>query len=143
MKRESTWLCEYQNKGGGNLDLSAFFAYLTVDAMLSDEAERIRNPKRNEKKYANLVQCCKLIGEFAKETGSQISSDDIDFPKDNHVILIYLPTEDDDIDITKCKGKLAQVIDKADGVVVDTMTDGRIRFCFVFYNTYAPKGEGD
>ena len=123
------------------IDLSAFFAYLTVDAMLSDEAERIRNPKRNEKKYADLVQCCTLIGEFAKETGSTVKADDISFPKENHVIFIHLPTENNDMDITECKGKLATVIDKADGCIIDTLTDGKIEFCFVFNDVYAPKGD--
>ncbi len=114
-------------------------AFLKVDYMLSDEMERISNPKRNDKKY-NLLreawQDCYVLAEVCK---GKIEGNSPDFPCDCHFIKLVFYTENDEVILREIKDKLANAINYADEVNINTDRKGNLRIYFGFEDVYTPR----
>lgn len=121
-------------------NLKQFITALSLAAMLSPEAERIKNPVRDDVKYENYIKAVQDCDEFAKETGTEVRFIDPDFPMADHRIWLIMPTTVDDLDITAVKGRLANVLNSASGCIVDT-ENGNVRFFISFEDVYTSKGD--
>ena len=123
--------------------LAQLLAFLKVDYLLSDERERIADPICHKGKLdafkRTLQDCC----ELAKAYQGKLESDDPEFPKGCHLIQLVLPTENDEIILRELKTKLADAIESADEINIDTDLKGNVRFYFGFEDiyTHSPKGE--
>ena len=119
-------------------ELMSYVAALSVHAMLSPEAERIPNAKRDDAKYANYVMSLKECDDFAKETGSEIEFINPDFPMADHRVWITVPTAEEEADITSVKGKLANALSNASACLIDTLNEN-IRIFLTFEDVYTER----
>ena len=118
--------------------LMQYIAALSTHAMLSPEAERIKHPKRNDKKYENYVIALKECDDFARETGSEIKFINPDFPMADHRVWLTMQTSEDEVDITEVKGKLATVLNNASSCIIDTNKEN-VRFFMTFEDIYTER----
>lgn len=114
-------------------------AFLKVDYMLSEERERITNPVRDEGKYNLLCETWQDCYELAKAYQGELKGQNPDFPCDCHVVKLVFPTETDEIILREIKSKLANAINNADEVNIDTTTNGNLRIHFGFEDVYSPR----
>lgn len=114
-------------------------AILKVDAMLSNETQRIKNPKRNDNKYNLLIKTWQDCYELAETYQGKLEGQDPDFPCDCHLVQLIFPTEDDEIILREIKSKLASAINNADEVNIDTDIKGNLRINFGFEDVYTPR----
>ena len=119
--------------------LAKLIAFLKVDCMLSDERERIFNPKRNDKKYNLLCETWQDCYDLAQMYKGKLEGQDPDFPCECHLIKLVFPTEDDEIILREIKDKLASAINNADEVNIDTDIKGNLRIHFGFEDIYTPR----
>ena len=115
-------------------------AKLYVECVLSRENDRIKNPVLNEGKYDLLMTTWTNCVELAKQYKGKAEGDDPGFPCDCHLIELELPTETDEIILREIlKGKLAEAINSADEVNIDTDPKGNLRIHFGFENVYTER----
>lgn len=120
----------------GNDDISKLLAKMYVDYMLSDEKERILNPERNDKKYADLQKSWLQCAEIAAKYKGKIEGQNPNFPCSCHLIKLVFPTENDEIVLREIKSNLAETIEVCDEVNLDTDIKGNVEFYFGFENVY-------
>ena len=123
----------------GNDELTKFLAMMRVEYMLSDERERISNPKRNDDKYNNLQQAWLHCAELAMTYKGKIEGQNPDFPCGCHLIQLWFPTENDEIILREIKSNLAETIQTCDEVNIDTDPKGNVRFFFGFEDVYTER----
>lgn len=119
--------------------LAKAIALLKVDYMLSDEMERISNPKRNDNKYRLLCETWQKCVDLAKEYQGKLEGNDPDFPMDCHLIKLVFPTETEEIILREMRTKLADAISNCDEVNIDTDIKGNLQIHFGFENVYTPR----
>ena len=114
-------------------------AFLKVDYMLSEENERIKNPKRNDEKYETLCLTWQDCDKLAKLYQGKLKGDNPEFPTSCHLIQLKFPTENGEIILREIKIKLANAINRADEVNIDTDRNGNVNIYFGFENVYVEK----
>ena len=114
-------------------------AKLYVECVLSKENDRIKNPIRNDNKYETLTETIVKVCEFAGTYKGTVNIDDPDFPCDCHLVELILPTENDEIVVREIKSHLADAINAADEVNIDTDLKGNLRIHFGFENVYTER----
>ena len=119
--------------------LARLIALIRVDYMLSDEGERIHNPKRNDNKYSLLCETWQNCYDLAKQYKGNLDGNDPNFPCDCHFIKLVFPTENDEIILREIKSKFADAINSADEVNIDTDIKGNIRIYFGFEDVYTSR----
>lgn len=115
-------------------------AFLRMDYLVSDERERITNPVRDDTKYNLLCGTWQDCYELAKAYQGKLEGQNPDFPCDCHLIKLVFPTETDEIILREIKSKLANAINSADEVNIDTDINGNLQIHFGFEDVYTPKG---
>lgn len=119
--------------------LANLVALLKVDYIMSNESERIHNPKRNDNKYNLLCETWQSCYELAEQYKGKISGQDPDFPCNCHLVNLVFPTENDEIILRETKAKLSNAIQNADEVNIDTDKKGNLRIYFGFEDVYTPR----
>lgn len=119
--------------------LSKMIAQMYVDYMLSDERERIINPKRNDNKYDNLLRAWVDCTELAVKYKGKIEGQNPEFPCGCHLIKLWFPTENDEIILREIKSNLAETIQNCDEVNIDTDLKGNVQFHFGFEDVYTER----
>lgn len=116
--------------------LDQLIAFLRADYIFSGESERIKNPTLHKAKYNLLTQTWQNCYELAKMYKGKISGTDPDFPCGCHLVELNFPTENDEMILGEIKSKLADSINNADEVNIDTDIKGNVRFYFGFEDVY-------
>lgn len=114
-------------------------ALLKVDYMLSEENDRIKNPKRNDEKYEALCQTWQDCDKLAKIYKGKLEGENPEFPTCCHLIQLKFPTENNEIILREIKAKLANAIMRADEVNIDTDRNGNVNFYFGFEDVYTER----
>lgn len=104
-------------------DIPTLLALLNLQYGLTSESDKIRNPKRNDGKYEKYCKAIIDATEFVKSVKGKMETRDPDFPAYGHLMEIYIPTDDPDLDITSVKGKLANVLNSADEVGISNTSE--------------------
>lgn len=113
--------------------------YLMIKYILSDEADRIHNPVRDNEKYENFIKAYTTLGELVNKN-AEVIGDDPDFPKGNHIITVRYTNGIDDIAfIEDTKRKLEMIIKESDELVISASLNGSVDFTFGYYDIYKAK----
>ena len=119
--------------------VGTMLALLKVDYLMSNEMDRIPNAKRNDDKYVLLCETWQNCYELAKQYKGKLEGNKPDFPCDCNFINLEFPTETDEIVLREAKSKLANAIENADEVNIDTDIKGNLRIFFGFEDVYTPR----
>lgn len=120
-------------------NITTALALLRLQYALTDESDRIDNPERNDQRYYDYCEAITKGTTFVENVKGKLEARDPDFPCECHLMEIYVPTENPDLDITMVKGKLADIINSADEVGMGVDERNQIYIYLGWNDIYTPR----